>query len=201
VSLRVARVLCHRRVRITCGRTTSCSTRRRLTSRSSASPSSTSGRGRRWRSTWQEASDLGASSTCSLGSSAPGCASLHQVGQRARVCLQCDPALDDGRRHRDRAHRTGEALAERHRRELQRSATRRVLEHGMVSYPTGGGGDHRDLASALQRGPTTFEPWLFDTHRIQSEARGNQQPDRRGSFLASNGPKNPIRSEPSAQMP
>jgi Integrase core domain len=43
--------LCHRRARTTSGPTTSCSTRRRRDSRSSASPSSTNGRERPWPST------------------------------------------------------------------------------------------------------------------------------------------------------
>jgi len=122
-------------------------------------------------------------------------ASLSQVRQRAGVRLQRDPALDDHRGHRDRPHRPGQALAERHRRELQRPPPRRVPEHGVVSHQTGSGGDHRDLAAALQRRPPALQPRLFDTHRIQSEARDHQQPDGSGVSLASTGPKNPGRSE------
>ncbi len=36
--------------------------------------------------------------------------------------------------HRDGAHRSGQAVAERHRRELQRQVPRRVPEHGVVPH-------------------------------------------------------------------
>ena len=71
---------------------------------------------------------------------------------------------------------------------------RGMPQHGVVPDAARGCGDHRDVAAALQRGPTPLKPRLFDTDRVQSEARGHQQTDRRGVFLASIGPKNPGRS-------
>jgi hypothetical protein len=50
----------------------------------------------------------------------------------------------------------------------------------MVPYPRGGSRNDRDLATALQRRPPAFESRLFDTERVQSEAGGDNNPERRG---------------------
>ena len=59
-------------------------------------------------------------------------------------------ALDRRTGDRNRADRARQAVAERHRRELQRQVPRRVPEHGMVSFAGRGEGGDRELAAALQ---------------------------------------------------
>ena len=121
--------------------------------------------------------------TCSRDSSARSRgAALSQVRQWARVRLQRDPALDHRGGHRDGTHRAGQALAERHRRELQRPLPRGVPQHGMVPHAKGGRGHHRDLAASLQRGPTALKSRLFDTDRVQ---RNTWQPTTRSERLLS----------------
>ena len=83
--------------------------------------------------------------------------------------------LTDGR-DRLRAQRSRQAVAERHRRELQRQAPRRVPEHGVVSHPAGGDPDHRNLAAALQRGPAALEPRLPDPDRVQKGEAQHDEP-------------------------
>ncbi len=97
---------------------------------------------------------------------------------------------------RDRLHSARHALAGRNGRELQWHVPGRVSQRRVVPQPHRGGRDHRDLAPALQRGSPPLEPGYFDADRIQSEAHGHPQPDRRGCPLASTGPKNPGRSHP-----
>jgi excisionase family DNA binding protein len=53
----------------------------------------------------------------------------------------------------------------------------------MVPDPERGSRDHRDLAPGLQCRPSPFAPWLFDTQRVQSEAGGDNNPERRGCSL------------------
>ncbi len=69
--------------------------------------------------------------------------------------------------HRAGAHSSRQALAEGHRRELQRTLSRRVPQHGMVSLQVRGGGCHRGVATALQPRlpplePRPPHPWNFD---------------------------------------
>jgi len=64
----------------------------------------------------------------------------------------------------------------------------------MVSYAARSGCDYRNVEAALQRCPSALKPRLFDTDRIQGEARRNEQPTRGGRSLVSLGPKNPGRS-------
>ena len=52
--------------------------------------------------------------------------------RRIRIFLERDPEMDRRRGDRERAERPRQALAERHRRELQREVPRRVPEHGVL---------------------------------------------------------------------
>ena len=98
------------------------------------------------------------------------------------------------RRHRHGAHRSRQALAERHRRELQREVPRRVPEHGVVSQPA------EAVPSSRPGGGTTttsVRTRAWTTERRASSARPgapNINP-RRGILHATSGPMNPGRSE------
>ena len=64
--------------------------------------------------------------------------------------------------HRDRADRSGQAVAERHQRVVQRQIPRRVSEPGVVPHAARSESRDRDLAPALQRGAPAYEPELLD---------------------------------------
>lgn len=68
------------------------------------------------------------------------------------------------------AHRPGKAVAECHRRIVQREVPRRVSEPAVVSESHGRQGRHRPVAAALQRGPAAFESRLLNAARIQDDA-------------------------------
>jgi putative transposase len=81
-----------------------------------------------------------------------------------------DPRVDRRERHRHGADRSGQALAERNQRELQRPLPRRVPERRVVPLARRGQGRHRNLAPSLQRHPTAQQPELLDAARVQAAA-------------------------------
>ena len=54
------------------------------------------------------------------------------IRQRPGVCLQSSTEVADAGEHRYRAHRPGQAMAERQQRVIQRQIPRRMPEHGVV---------------------------------------------------------------------
>ena len=80
----------------------------------------------------------------------PRRAEVCSIGQWPRVRLAGHPALGAIREHRPGAKRSGQALAERRRRELQRQVPGRMSEPGVVQESHRGEGRHRAMATALQ---------------------------------------------------
>ena len=134
-----------------------------------------------WLSMSRAASAPLASSRCSASSSA--FMARHDTYARTtdRSSFASDPALAAGGEDRDRAHRSGQALAERLGRKLQRQVSRRVSEPGVVQESDRCEDRDRRLAASLQRGSTPFEPRLPDAAPVQA-ARFNNQPQGRRSL-------------------
>ena len=84
--------------------------------------------------------------------------------------------------HRHGIDRSRQALAEWRDGELQRQVPRRVPEPGVVPLAGRGEGRDRELAPALQRGASAFEPRLPHAGRVRGEDRG-----ARRSVAAGNG--------------
>ena len=116
-------------------------------------------------------------------------------GSRSRSRTSGGSGAGSRRSGGDSAHRPRSAMAEWHRRELQREVPGRVPQHGVVPLAVRGRGDHRDLEGALQRGSPPLEPGIPHAARVHEEARAvRNQPRWRGRSLVSRGPKNPGRS-------
>ena len=113
---------------------------------------------------------------------------LPALRQRPGVRQQGDPRVARDRRHPDRTDRSWQAVAERCRRELQRSLPRRMPEPGVVPQSSRSEGDHRNLASALQCREATFEPRLPDADRVPTASRVHQPGSR---SQVTNGPRIP----------
>lgn len=77
---------------------------------------------------------------------------LSAVGQWPGVRQPCHSEVAAAGGHRNSADRSGQALAEWHRREPERKAPRRVPLRGMVPQPARSSSDHRDVAPPLLRG-------------------------------------------------
>ena len=84
------------------------------------------------------------------------------LGQRAGVRVACRARLAQPRWRQERLHRTGEALAERYQRKLQREVSRRVPQHALVFEPCRSTRVHRAMATRVQRGPPSFVHRLLD---------------------------------------
>src|SRR5687768_7674432 len=80
-----------------------------------------------------------------------------------------DPPLAASRPDRDGVHRPRQAMAERHRRIVQRQAARPAPLAAVVPQSNGCEGEHRSLATALQRGPAALQSWVLDAGGVQSE--------------------------------
>ena len=66
-------------------------------------------------------------------------------------------------------HRPGQAVAERHRRIVQRQAARPAPLAAVVPQSGGCEGEHRSLATALQRGSAALQSRVSDAGGVQSE--------------------------------
>lgn len=77
--------------------------------------------------------------------------------------------IDPG--HSDGPDRSGQAVAERRERELQRQVPGRMPEPGVVPLARRSQDHDRILAPSLQRGSPSFEPRLFDADDIRREAQ------------------------------
>src|SRR5690606_27996550 len=113
---------------------------------------------------------------------------LPAIGQRAGVRQSPDPGMDRGVGNRLGADRSRQALAERHRRELQRPLPGRMSESRVVPQPARSASDHRNLAAALQPGPPALEPGLPYAGRVRRQSPFHQP---EGRSLETPGPKLP----------
>ena len=113
----------------------------------------------------------------------PGSPGTHPLGQRLRVYGPGRPELAGEDRREDALHRTGLALGERLRRELQRQAARRATQAGALLHAEGGEGPDRELALGVQSLPAAQRAGI-----PSSSTRGDRAattPARRGSNLKS----------------
>ena len=81
---------------------------------------------------------------------------------------QADPGVDLSLGHCHRAQRSRQALAERHRRKLQRQVPRRVSVHRVVPFAPRSRCPDRSLAQSLQRGTSPQQPAILDPGRVQT---------------------------------
>ena len=86
--------------------------------------------------------------------------------QRSGVHLSSDPALGDGGKDRHGLHRSGQALAERFERELQREVPGRVSRDAVVQEPNRCEDPDRRVPAPVQRGATPFEPRATYASRV-----------------------------------
>src|SRR5690606_9781340 len=113
---------------------------------------------------------------------------LPAIGQWPRIRQSPDPGVDRGVGNRLGADRSRQALAERHRRELQRPLPGRMSESRVVPQPARSASDHRNLAAALQPGPPALESGLPYPGRVRRQSPFHQP---EGRSLETPGPKLP----------
>src|SRR6516225_10592848 len=89
--------------------------------------------------------------------------------------------MDALARYRHGVDRAGQTLAEWWCGKLQWQIPRRVLEPRMVPQQSRGEGDHRAVATSLQRRTPSFEPRPFDTGRVRSGIEGASRTVRAGN--------------------
>src|SRR6516162_9635631 len=89
--------------------------------------------------------------------------------------------MDPLARYRHGVDRAWQALAEWCCGKLQWQIPRRVLEPRMVPQQSRGEGDHRAVATSLQRSTPSFEPRLFDTGRVRGRIEGARRTVQAGN--------------------
>ena len=94
---------------------------------------------------------------------------------------------------RDGADRSGQAVAERIERELQREVPRRVSRHAVVPEPNRGEGRDRELAAGVQHGAAALEPRRSHAGGVRRAEPVNAA--NRGRFLEIVGPRKASRSD------